>query len=194
MGTGVNRMDNTLLCFHNVQLLIVDLAVFLLFPLAEFSYPFFSAWFCSGFHWYFSTGKRIHIQFDHHNACWTSRPNISVWAIQWQILMWFDISVAIGQHHNALAELQDQFAEICEGWDWPAGRPWVARLYIRGLVSPHPSFTTSPAMRSARLFVVITIASNQILALLWLSDDELPWSKPIPSFRFTYKGETNQTD
>lgn len=30
-GIGVNGMDNTLLCFHNVQLLMVDLAGFLLF-------------------------------------------------------------------------------------------------------------------------------------------------------------------
>ena len=146
-------MDNTLLCFHNVQLLMVDLAGFLLFPLAEFSYPFFSAWFCSGFHWYFTTGNRIHIKSDHHNACWTSRPNISVWAIQWQLLMWFDISVAIGQHHNALAELQDQFAEICEGWDWPGADPTLScpALHTRLGFSPpqfhhKPSHEISPAL------------------------------------------------
>ena len=100
-----------------------------------------------------STGNRIHIKSDHHNACWTSRPSISVWAIQWQILMWFDISVAIGQHHNALAELQDQFAEICEGWDWPGADPTLScpALHTRLGFSPpqfhhKPSHEISPAL------------------------------------------------
>ena len=67
--------------------------------------------------------------------------------------MWFDISVAIGQHHNALAELQDQFAEICEGWDWPGADPTLScpALHTRLGFSPpqfhhKPSHEISPAL------------------------------------------------
>ena len=39
-----------------------------------------------------------------------------------------------------MVELQDQFAEIREGLDWPDARPWVARLYIRGRNEAQPQF------------------------------------------------------